>query len=167
MVCIAIRYSSTKTVQLADYTFRCRNCCKSNRVCERGIRLNFIDIQTCTSQSGLIDLPPGTKLKFHDESRAIASGYAVDPQKEKHVHTSHTEPKQQTGLSQASLPRDGPILPVRVASCAEQTALVPAQCSPLPSLRVITNHDEGLLIEIFLGKVAPWMDCLVASKPVG
>ncbi|XP_014551020.1 hypothetical protein COCVIDRAFT_20649 [Bipolaris victoriae FI3] len=144
---------------------RCRNCCKSNRVCERGIRLNFIDIQTCTSQSGLIDLPPGTKLKFHDESRAIASGYAVDPQKEKHVHTSHTEPKQQTGLSQASLPKDGPILPVRVASCAEQTALVPAQCSALPSLQVITNHDEGLLIEIFLGKVAPWMDCLVASKP--
>ncbi|EUC49777.1 hypothetical protein COCMIDRAFT_22555 [Bipolaris oryzae ATCC 44560] len=144
---------------------KCRNCCKSNRVCERGIRLNFIDIQTCASQSGLMDLPPGTQLKFHDESRAIASGYAVDPKKEKHVHTSHTEPTQQTEPSQASSSKDGPILPVRTASSAEQTALVQVQCNPLPSLQVITNHDEGLLMEIFLGKVAPWMDCLVASKP--
>jgi hypothetical protein len=56
---------------------------------------------------------------------------------------------------------------MKIASSAEQAALVSAQRSPLPSLRLITDHDEGLLMEIFLGKVAPWMDCLVASKPVG
>ncbi|KAF2130685.1 hypothetical protein P153DRAFT_355543 [Dothidotthia symphoricarpi CBS 119687] len=145
---------------------KCKNCCKSNRLCERGIRLNFIDTQTSTSQP-LTDLPPGTQLKFHDESRAIASGYAVGPQKEKHVHTSHTEPTPQTELPQAVLSKDGPhaIPPMKIASSAEQAALVSAQCSPLPSLRLITDHDEGLLMEIFLGKVAPWMDCLVASKP--
>ena len=54
----------------------CNNCLKSNRACERGVRLNFIDT--------LVEEPPhivtlyGTrdwKVQFLDESREIASEY--------------------------------------------------------------------------------------------
>nr|A0A455M2Z1.1 RecName: Full=Transcription factor atnE; AltName: Full=Arthripenoid biosynthesis cluster protein E [Arthrinium sp.]AYO60878.1 fungal-specific transcription factor AtnE [Arthrinium sp.] len=143
---------------------RCKNCCKSNRQCERGIRLNFIETQTSNAQPQA-ELPPGTKLKFHDESQAIASGYAVGAQEVKLVQISNTEPKPQTELPQAGASKDGSIPQAKTVSSTEQTTLVSAQRSPLPALRLITDHDESLLMEIFLGKVAPWMDCLVANKP--
>ncbi|OJJ37147.1 hypothetical protein ASPWEDRAFT_38801 [Aspergillus wentii DTO 134E9] len=53
---------------------RCQNCRKSNRVCRRGLRLNFIDTQTATPPHALL-CPPGTQLTFRDESRYIASEY--------------------------------------------------------------------------------------------
>ena len=51
----------------------CQNCKKSNRVCKRGLRLNFIDTQ--------VQAPPYVasaaewKISFLDESRDIASEY--------------------------------------------------------------------------------------------
>ena len=62
----------------------CNNCRKSNRVCQRGVRLNFIDTW--------IERPPriltlyGTsdwKVEFTDESREIASEYQGGLQKYK------------------------------------------------------------------------------------
>ncbi|KAK4494608.1 hypothetical protein PRZ48_013964 [Zasmidium cellare] len=59
-----------------EATPNCNNCKKSNRVCRRGVRLNFIDTW--------VDRPPtiitlyGTqdwKVEFLDESREIASEY--------------------------------------------------------------------------------------------
>lgn len=53
---------------------RCQNCQKSDRLCKRGVRLNFIDTQVAA--------PPYTlrsthdwRVNFHDESRDIASEY--------------------------------------------------------------------------------------------
>ena len=53
---------------------RCQNCQKSDRLCKRGVRLNFIDTQVAA--------PPYTlrsthdwKVNFLDESRDIASEY--------------------------------------------------------------------------------------------
>lgn len=51
----------------------CNNCRKSNRVCKRGLRLNFLDTQ--------VQAPPQVaavqeyKIAFLDESREIASEY--------------------------------------------------------------------------------------------
>jgi Fungal Zn(2)-Cys(6) binuclear cluster domain len=53
---------------------RCQNCHKSDRVCKRGVRLNFIDTQTIAPPFNIVH-PPGTQLSFQDESREIASEY--------------------------------------------------------------------------------------------
>lgn len=53
---------------------RCQNCQKSDRLCKRGIRLNFIDTQTVAPPYNITH-PPGTRLTFQDESREIASEY--------------------------------------------------------------------------------------------
>ncbi|KAJ5159878.1 uncharacterized protein N7482_006882 [Penicillium canariense] len=53
---------------------RCLNCRKSDRVCRRGIRLNFIDIQT-VAPPHIIARPRGAKVTFRDDSRFIASEY--------------------------------------------------------------------------------------------
>lgn len=53
---------------------RCLNCRKSDRVCRRGVRLNFIDTQT-VAPPHLIARPEGSKVTFRDDSRLIASLY--------------------------------------------------------------------------------------------
>ncbi|KAJ5178027.1 uncharacterized protein N7500_000726 [Penicillium coprophilum] len=53
---------------------RCLNCRKSDRVCRRGVRLNFIDTQT-VAPPHLIPRPHGSKVTFRDDSRLIASLY--------------------------------------------------------------------------------------------
>lgn len=53
---------------------RCLNCRKSDRICRRGVRLNFIDIQT-VAPPHVIARPRGAKVTFRDDSRFIASEY--------------------------------------------------------------------------------------------
>lgn len=53
---------------------RCLNCRKSDRVCRRGVRLNFIDTQT-VAPPYLVARPHGSKVTFRDDSRLIASLY--------------------------------------------------------------------------------------------
>ncbi|KAJ5587220.1 uncharacterized protein N7459_002985 [Penicillium hispanicum] len=53
---------------------RCLNCRKSDRICRRGVRLNFIDIQT-VAPPRVIARPKGAKVTFRDDSRFIASEY--------------------------------------------------------------------------------------------
>ncbi|KAJ5939268.1 hypothetical protein N7466_002402 [Penicillium verhagenii] len=53
---------------------RCLNCRKSDRICRRGVRLNFIDIQT-VEPPHIIARANGAKLTFRDDSRIIASEY--------------------------------------------------------------------------------------------
>ena len=60
----------------------CNNCRKSNRTCERGVRLNFID--TWAEQPPKLVSLYGTrewKVEFQDESREIASEYQGGLQK--------------------------------------------------------------------------------------
>lgn len=52
----------------------CLNCRKSDRVCRRGVRLNFIDTQA-VAPPHLIARPNGSKITFKDDSRLIASLY--------------------------------------------------------------------------------------------
>ncbi|KAK3721073.1 hypothetical protein LTR37_003363 [Vermiconidia calcicola] len=68
----------------------CNNCRKSNRVCKRGVRLNFID--TWAEQPPIIVSMYGSrdwKVEFQDESRDIASEYQGGLQK---YRTSAHEP---------------------------------------------------------------------------
>ncbi|KAJ5893637.1 hypothetical protein N7495_005328 [Penicillium taxi] len=53
---------------------RCLNCQKSDRLCRRGIRLNFIDIQLHIPPY-LPPRPEGAEVLFQDDSRIIASEY--------------------------------------------------------------------------------------------
>ncbi|OQE94180.1 hypothetical protein PENNAL_c0004G09570 [Penicillium nalgiovense] len=53
---------------------RCLNCRKSDRICRRGVRLNFIDTQT-VAPPHIIARPHGSKVTFRDDSRMIASLY--------------------------------------------------------------------------------------------
>lgn len=62
---------------------RCQNCQKSDRLCKRGVRLNFIDTQ--------VSAPPFAapssrewRVNFCDESRDIASEYVGGPQRYPH-----------------------------------------------------------------------------------
>lgn len=51
----------------------CQNCRKSNRVCKRGIRLNFID--TTVQAPPVVPTSQDWNITFLDESRDIASEY--------------------------------------------------------------------------------------------
>lgn len=51
----------------------CQNCRKSNRVCKRGIRLNFID--TTVQAPPIVPPSQDWNISFLDESRDIASEY--------------------------------------------------------------------------------------------
>jgi hypothetical protein len=51
----------------------CQNCRKSNRVCKRGLRLNFID--TTVQSPPMIPPTRDWSVQFQDESREIASEY--------------------------------------------------------------------------------------------
>ncbi|TVY86496.1 Adhesion and hyphal regulator, partial [Lachnellula willkommii] len=51
----------------------CQNCRKSNRVCKRGVRLNFID--TTVKSPPMIPPTADWKVHFQDDSREIASEY--------------------------------------------------------------------------------------------
>ncbi|KAL1953310.1 hypothetical protein VTO42DRAFT_3017 [Malbranchea cinnamomea] len=53
---------------------RCQNCQKSDRLCKRGIRLNFIDTQVAAPPYSLRSTREW-RVNFHDESRDIASEY--------------------------------------------------------------------------------------------
>ncbi|KAF2396662.1 hypothetical protein EJ06DRAFT_228908 [Trichodelitschia bisporula] len=56
-----------------EATPSCQNCRKSNRVCKRGVRLNFIDTQV--KAPARFAPKQDWSVKFLDESRAIASEY--------------------------------------------------------------------------------------------
>lgn len=60
----------------------CNNCLKSNRVCKRGLKLNFID--TWAEEPPVVKTTYGTqswKVEFLDESREIANEYEGGLQK--------------------------------------------------------------------------------------
>ncbi|KAI0202482.1 hypothetical protein F4808DRAFT_421748, partial [Astrocystis sublimbata] len=140
---------------------RCRNCAKSNRSCERGIRLNFIDIQTPSSHLPA-SLPPGTQLVFQDESQAVALDYKVNS-----ATTKATKSRANASL-QASVPRRDARVSFQIDDInPEQEKTPEAQKLGVPLSRIIQDLDEGLLMEVFVEKIAPWLDCLDTNeKPV-
>ncbi|PNS18795.1 Transcriptional activator protein UGA3 [Sphaceloma murrayae] len=84
----------------------CQNCKKSNRVCKRGLRLNFIDIQTHAPPR--IALSNEYDISFLDESRDIASEYRGGLEKygagqsvAQQQHQHHQQRQQQHIASQA------------------------------------------------------------------
>ncbi|KAK8074377.1 hypothetical protein PG997_009040 [Apiospora hydei] len=138
----------------------------AERLCERGIRLNFIDTQTSSAQP-LTSLPPGTQLVFHDESQAIASGYTVKSHdvNGKHVDVNHASSRAESATQTGVNPGEsGPLVSTSGGSSAEEDTVTVSPQLALPSLYLITDHEESLLMEIFVTKVGPGLDCLVASK---
>lgn len=69
----------------------CQNCKKSSRKCKRGIRLNFIDIQSVPPPH-LVPRTHDWKVTFQDDSRDIASEYQGGLEK---YHPLEPPPKRQ------------------------------------------------------------------------
>ena len=88
----------------------CNHCKKSNRVCKRGVRLNFID--TWAEQPPTIISAYGTRawtVEFQDESREIASEYQGGIQKYKPLRQNvrnviPTDPNLEFGVLQTQPP---------------------------------------------------------------
>ncbi|KAM7216832.1 hypothetical protein V8F06_007809 [Rhypophila decipiens] len=131
---------------------RCRNCAKSDRICERGIRLNFIDIQTPGPQPHKT-LPPGTQLVFRDESHNVASGYTVSSNSRTCARQLGFEASNKgAGQSEGG-------------KAKEEMNPSPTLDGLVDSSRLVNRFDESLLIEVFIEKVGPWMDSLDPSQP--
>ncbi|KAH7308982.1 hypothetical protein B0I35DRAFT_515344 [Stachybotrys elegans] len=131
--------------------YTCRNCCRSDRQCERGLRLNFIDIQTSTLHPSA-GLRPGTKLIFRDESRTIASKYNVNSAARRAPILRKNDLPQLISQDEGNPPLD------KASVYEESLGLTPTSQSS--SSRLIDDMDESLLMEVFLQKVAPRLDCL-------
>lgn len=168
---------------------RCENCRKSDRICRRGIRLNFIDTQTVAPPRYAIR-KADARLVFRDESRRIASEY---------VGGSESYPSQELGLQSEN---DQPSELELFGSFDFSTAFNPPFAdSELEDIDILTNdifyppfldHDafhipcastEHLtasidsgsyisdpdylrLLQLFTEDIGPWMDSVDASKHV-
>ncbi|OAX83315.1 hypothetical protein ACJ72_02315 [Emergomyces africanus] len=71
---------------------RCQNCQKSDRLCKRGVRLNFIDTHVaappCAAPSA-----HDWQVDFHDESRDIASEYQGGFERYPRINKNNTDPR--------------------------------------------------------------------------
>ncbi|KAI9148936.1 ustiloxin B cluster transcription factor ustR [Paramyrothecium foliicola] len=105
-----------------------------------------------------LDLPPGTQLVFHDESKTIASGYTVRSEKP-NSNTSQDEESEKTKQPD----RKGEKLPESSKEPGKQVHALTK--NPTHSSRLINDLDESLLMEVYIEKIAPWMDCLDANRP--
>lgn len=168
---------------------RCENCRKSDRICRRGIRLNFIDTQTVALPHYAIR-KVGATLAFRDESRHIASGY---------VGGSESYPSPELGhSSENDTPLEFDLLggmdfPVNFdpaftgsywdgidiwANSALNSAFSDHYTPHVPcaSTEHLTGHvksgshinepEDLRLVQMFAENVGPWMDSFDVSKYV-
>ncbi|PVH92721.1 hypothetical protein DM02DRAFT_604910 [Periconia macrospinosa] len=136
---------------------RCQNCSKSKRLCERGIRLNFIDIQTSTQHTPA-NFPRVKHFVFHDESQNVASEYNVGPTGSKSA-AMQTHVLPQSAVSRKTILAAPPR---RIDSCTQPVPSSPGSENLFS--RIIDSLDESLLMHIFIEKVGPWLDCLSGSN---
>ncbi|CAP95451.1 Pc21g05540 [Penicillium rubens Wisconsin 54-1255] len=125
---------------------RCLNCRKSNRICRRGVRLNFIDTQT-VAPPHIIARPHGSKVTFRDDSRMIASlyvgGFEIYPpvQADNAWHQPHLVPGDEL------LPHGTSHFARKLAGKHEYHAF-------------LTDPEQVSLLRIFVEEVGPWMDIM-------
>lgn len=172
---------------------KCQNCRKSNRVCRRGIRLNFIDTQTVAPPYYAIR-KTGTRLTFRDESRHIASEYVGGFQRYPSPEPDLPLEKQGPAEFELSGIPSPPLQSTRsVVSPLEPSQLeaidamlngspqalfsvFPEQEMPLvpstrqmivnPDSRPLSRQEEIHLVRIFTVEIGPWLDSMDASKYV-
>ncbi|RAH58734.1 C6 zinc finger domain protein [Aspergillus piperis CBS 112811] len=165
---------------------RCQNCRKSGRVCRRGIRLNFIDIQKSTPPHCVVRIP-ATGVTFRDESRLIASEYVggieryppevAEPSLEK---GNATGPCLTPSLSASFVhgfgtPQSGSLAgpfsgpPNAPAFYGQSASFAPFRSTKDGHINAINhtclnNPEEVYLLQVFVEEVGLWMDSMDAVK---
>lgn len=172
---------------------KCQNCRKSNRVCRRGIRLNFIDTQTVAPPNYAIR-KAGTRLMFRDESRHIASEYVGGFERYPSPELDLSLEKQGPvgfGLSgtlspplQSTRSFVSPLEPSQLEAIdamlngspqalfsvfpEQEVPLVPSmrQMMVNPDSRPLSRREEIHLVRTFTEEIGLWLDSMDASKYV-
>ncbi|KKZ63669.1 hypothetical protein EMCG_02037 [[Emmonsia] crescens] len=72
---------------------RCQNCQKSDRLCKRGVRLNFIDTHVAAPPYAA-PFAHDWQVNFHDESREIASEYQGGFERYPRIKRNHPAPRK-------------------------------------------------------------------------
>ncbi|KAL3459123.1 hypothetical protein BJX64DRAFT_279408 [Aspergillus heterothallicus] len=127
---------------------QCQNCRKSGRICRRGVRLNFVDTQVVAPPTYL--QPPATsRVTFRDDSRTIASEYVGGFER-------YPPPEQETPLASHG----------QAAAAPGESVAAPLFKSSRPADRHLSFKDptEVSLLQVFVEKIAPWMDVLDEMK---
>ncbi|KAL4887633.1 hypothetical protein BJY04DRAFT_176329 [Aspergillus karnatakaensis] len=128
---------------------RCQNCKKSDRICRRGVRLNFVDTQVSAPPTYIAPAAGGS-VTFRDDSRTIASEYVGG-------FETYPPPQQDHPLESPALQTSTPVQP---------------GLNPLfrntkhgASRHVyLENPAELSLLSAFVSQIAPWMDIADESK---
>ncbi|KAL2830865.1 hypothetical protein BDW59DRAFT_140899 [Aspergillus cavernicola] len=126
---------------------QCQNCRKSGRPCRRGVRLNFVDTQVVAPPT-YITPPTGSSVTFQDDSRTIASEYVDGFER-------YPPPEQEPLLEDRSQ------IPAPVHPYSSDPSAMPLfKSAEHNSSRHLSfsNYTELSLVQVFVEKVAPWMD---------
>ncbi|KAI5799580.1 hypothetical protein FPQ18DRAFT_365693 [Pyronema domesticum] len=139
----------------------CQNCRKSNRTCKRGVRLNFIDIQT-EQPPFVVPISHEWKIDFQDESREIASEYAGGVKR--YAPFINTATPVRTKNSPPT-PRSNPSM------SSQMSAFNPTSnptTAPVQHHRMgkpyLDDPDETFFMQLFVEEVGIWMDSLDTKK---
>lgn len=122
----------------------CLNCQKSNRKCERGVRLNFIDLKV--EQPPVLLPPVDWKVKFQDESRQIASEYVGGAAKYAKLASRPVSPLRATTAGEGTRPpRPGPAVdpsPSRVIESNRAAPFASNHAVYYPGRLSRSTHDQ-------------------------
>lgn len=168
----------------------CQNCRKSNRLCKRGIRLNFID--TTVQAPPVVPTSQDWNISFLDESRDIASEYKGGLSKygapEVQATTqamnglaldfSTAPPSAAPELShQQPLPPIQGMLPdmfhednqnmIYETTQPAHAQMFQTASAPAKNRDYLNNQEEVLFMQVFVEEVGLWMDSMDPQKHVG
>ncbi|KAK8191978.1 hypothetical protein HDK77DRAFT_62036 [Phyllosticta capitalensis] len=165
----------------------CQNCRKSNRLCKRGIRLNFID--TTVQAPPVVPTSQDWNISFLDESRDIASEYKGGLSKygapEVQATTqamnglaldfSTAPPSAAPELShQQPLPPIQGMLPdmfhednqnmIYETTQPAHAQMFQTASAPAKNRDYLNNQEEVLFMQVFVEEVGLWMDSMDPQK---
>ncbi|KAK7554356.1 hypothetical protein IWX50DRAFT_561402 [Phyllosticta citricarpa] len=163
----------------------CQNCRKSNRLCKRGIRLNFIDTQV--QAPPVVPTSQDWHVSFLDESRDIASEYKGGLSKYGAPEVQAATTQAMNGLAldfsttsaapdlshQQPLPPIQGMLPDMFHDDGQNmiydtTQPGPAQmfqtASPTKNRDYLNSQEEVLFMQVFVEEVGLWMDSMDPQK---
>ncbi|KAK7527120.1 uncharacterized protein IWZ02DRAFT_192521 [Phyllosticta citriasiana] len=162
----------------------CQNCRKSNRLCKRGIRLNFIDTQV--QAPPVVPTSQDWHISFLDESRDIASEYKGGLSKYGAPEVQATMQAMNglaldfsTTSAAPDLSHQQPLPPIQGMlpdmfhddgqnMIYETTQPGPAQmfqtASPTKNRDYLNSQEEVLFMQVFVEEVGLWMDSMDPQK---
>ncbi|EFW14207.1 C6 transcription factor [Coccidioides posadasii str. Silveira] len=167
---------------------RCQNCQKSDRLCKRGVRLNFIDTQVAAPPYA-VPSSHDWQVNFHDESREIASeylgGYERYPSLKRETPSRRAGPAYSYRETQAMATPHPGLTNITAEPIFHSTPQAPAPDSaytehaiarspfdapkhplaPANELRPYLNTaEEVLLMQVYVEEVGLWMDSMDPGK---